>query len=233
MTSTTFAGWGIRGVGPTMSLTYSTSRHPPQAAEMRSNSAFTQRRAAPMPRVWETVSERVWRVPKPTSRVMSARMRSAETAATMAWMRGSEACGAAGTAALAGCAAGPWVVGAWRAGAPAGGAGRGAGVRGGFCAARGAARRHAAAAQTEAPRIAEVRAGARMTMRAGAEACIAISRGPDGSLDRGDRGRGESTRGRGGREGAGDTAELDAGPGKPYMGPHTHRSRLLPFRRGR
>ena len=32
---------------------------PPQAAEIRSNCAFTQRRAAPMPRVAETVSDSV------------------------------------------------------------------------------------------------------------------------------------------------------------------------------
>jgi len=50
---------------------------------MRSNSALIQRRAAPMPRVAERVSEKVLRVPKPASVRMSASTRSADAAATM------------------------------------------------------------------------------------------------------------------------------------------------------
>lgn len=60
-----------------------TSRHPPQASEMRLNSASVQRRAAPMPRVSDSVSDMVLRVPKLTSFRISASIRSAETASMM------------------------------------------------------------------------------------------------------------------------------------------------------
>ena len=67
----------------TRDVWYETSRHPPHAAEIASNSALIQRRAAPIPRVSESVSDSVWRVPKPASRRMSASTRETETAATM------------------------------------------------------------------------------------------------------------------------------------------------------
>ena len=50
----------------------SMTRQPWQAAANPSYSPFTQRRAAPMPRVGEVVSDMVWRVPNPTSLVMAA-----------------------------------------------------------------------------------------------------------------------------------------------------------------
>jgi hypothetical protein len=81
---------------------YETSRHPPQSAEIRSSSALIQRRAAPMPRVSESVSESVLRVPKPTSVRMSRSMRSGEASATISWMRGSAAGGTRVSCASAG-----------------------------------------------------------------------------------------------------------------------------------
>src|SRR6201999_555732 len=45
----------------------STLRQPPQSFEISSKRDFTQRRAAPMPRVSDVVSDSVWRVPKVTS----------------------------------------------------------------------------------------------------------------------------------------------------------------------
>ena len=65
-----------------------TSRQSPQALEILRNSASIQRRAAPMPRVAETVSLSVWRVPKLTSVVTSARMRAGSGASAMAMRRG-------------------------------------------------------------------------------------------------------------------------------------------------
>src|SRR5688500_13349236 len=46
-----------------------------------------------MPRVVEMVSDMVCRVPNPTSVRMSRSMRSAETASTIAWIRGSSLAG--------------------------------------------------------------------------------------------------------------------------------------------
>jgi hypothetical protein len=51
------------------------------------NCSKIQRRAAPMPRVVETVSDSVARVPKPARRVTVARRRSSETADTIALKR--------------------------------------------------------------------------------------------------------------------------------------------------
>ncbi len=67
--------------------------HPPHAAEIFLNSAKIQRRAAPMPRVVDIVSDIVCRVPNPTRVRMSRSIRSADEAATMSWMRGSSADG--------------------------------------------------------------------------------------------------------------------------------------------
>ncbi len=67
--------------------------HPPHAAEIRSISALTQRRAAPMPRVPDSVSEKVLRVPKPTSVRMSRSMRAGDAPAMMSKMRSSTAGG--------------------------------------------------------------------------------------------------------------------------------------------
>ena len=57
---------------------------PAAVREMRSNSACTQRRAAPMPRVFEVVSDSVWRVPKPTRVRTSRSIRVADGALPMA-----------------------------------------------------------------------------------------------------------------------------------------------------
>jgi hypothetical protein len=78
-----------------VSLTSITCRQPPHCAEMRSNSAWTQRRAAPMPRVFDFVSDRVWRVPNATSVRTSASMRAAEGARPMSYSSGCVAGGAA------------------------------------------------------------------------------------------------------------------------------------------
>src|SRR4249919_1545272 len=78
-----------------VSLTSSTSRQPPHCAEMRSNSACTQRRAAPMPRVFDFVSDRVCRVPNATSVRTSASMRAADGARPMSYSSGCEDGGAA------------------------------------------------------------------------------------------------------------------------------------------
>ncbi len=65
-TSTTSVGCEMRGP-VTVCETIFTSRQPPHCAAMSVKRACTQRRAAPMPRVWLCVSDSVWRVPKPTS----------------------------------------------------------------------------------------------------------------------------------------------------------------------
>src|SRR5690606_29557624 len=67
----------------TISEMYITSRHPPHWAEMRWNSAKSQRRAAPIPREVESVSESVWRVPKSTSVRTSRSTLLAEAAPTI------------------------------------------------------------------------------------------------------------------------------------------------------
>jgi hypothetical protein len=55
-----------RGVA-TVAVSNSTRRHPPQSALKRESCAWIQRRAAPMPRVDEIVSEYELRVPNETS----------------------------------------------------------------------------------------------------------------------------------------------------------------------
>ncbi len=99
-TSITSVGLGTRRP-VTVSAGVSTVRHPPQSLDMAANSAATQRRAAPMPRVGDLVSDRVWRVPKDTSLAMVACWRSAETwparscssgcSAGMGWARAAAA----------------------------------------------------------------------------------------------------------------------------------------------
>ena len=92
-TLTTSVGSGMRRLAGHDAGLVETSRQPPQASEIRRNSASIQRRAAPMPRVSDTVSDSVWRVPKPASVRMSASMRSADTASISSWTRGSGAGG--------------------------------------------------------------------------------------------------------------------------------------------
>ena len=58
--------------------------------EIFSNSDLIQRRAAPMPRVVDTVSEKVLRVPKLTSLRMSASRRWGEAALAMVYNFGSD-----------------------------------------------------------------------------------------------------------------------------------------------
>src|SRR5581483_10883095 len=61
-----------------------TSRQPPQSLEISSNLDFTQRRAAPIPRAFDFVSDSVLRVPKPTSAASMSCNDFAETACVMA-----------------------------------------------------------------------------------------------------------------------------------------------------
>ena len=71
-TSITSVGLGVRlPVNTCEGVT--TSMQPPQSFEIASKRDFTQRRAAPMPRVSDFVSDSVWRVPKPTRRVIVMR----------------------------------------------------------------------------------------------------------------------------------------------------------------
>src|SRR4249919_1207631 len=56
------------------------SRQPPQSFEIASKRDFTQRRAAPMPRALDLVSDKVLRVPKPTSFASISCSDCAETA---------------------------------------------------------------------------------------------------------------------------------------------------------
>ena len=60
-----------------------TSRHPPHPAEIASISLLIQRRAAPIPRVAERVSDSVLRVPNPARMRISSSSRSADTASMM------------------------------------------------------------------------------------------------------------------------------------------------------
>jgi hypothetical protein len=63
---------------------YITWRHPPQSREIFSNSAKIHRRAAPIPRVAETVSDAVCRVPNATSARIVSSMRAGEAESAMA-----------------------------------------------------------------------------------------------------------------------------------------------------
>ena len=75
--------------------------HPPHAAEIASISDLIHRRAAPIPRVLDSVSDSVLRVPNPASRRISASIRSGEEASMMEYTRasdcGGELCPNAGT----------------------------------------------------------------------------------------------------------------------------------------
>src|SRR5580692_12870221 len=64
-TSTMGAGLGTRAP-VTVCEGVTTERQPPQSRPICSNRACAKVRAAPMPRFGDAVSERVWRVPKPT-----------------------------------------------------------------------------------------------------------------------------------------------------------------------
>ena len=66
ITSTTSVACGTRAP-LTICDGVSTSRQLPQSLERLAKRAATQRRAAPIPRVSDRVSDKVWRVPKPTS----------------------------------------------------------------------------------------------------------------------------------------------------------------------
>src|SRR5690606_23599802 len=66
---------------------------------MRSNSAWIQRRAAPMPRVSDSVSDRVWRVPNDTSLRRAASTLAADGAVAMACSAGLLAGGTCAVAA--------------------------------------------------------------------------------------------------------------------------------------
>src|SRR5690606_1423095 len=90
-TLTTHTSKGMRALAPslTKSFWYNTSRQLLQSLEIWSNSCLIQRRAAPMPRVFETVSLRVCRVPKLAKIVMSFSSLSAETASIISYIRGS------------------------------------------------------------------------------------------------------------------------------------------------
>ena len=55
------------------------ARQPRQSALTASNRILAQRRAAPMPRVSDEVSDSVWRVPKATRRVTVARRAAGST----------------------------------------------------------------------------------------------------------------------------------------------------------
>jgi hypothetical protein len=87
-TSITSVGLGMRVVPETICEGVSIIRQPPQSLEMAWNSDATQRRAAPIPRVGDLVSESVCLVPKPTSLVIVARCRSGETLPTSSFSRG-------------------------------------------------------------------------------------------------------------------------------------------------
>jgi hypothetical protein len=95
-----FTSWRTRDCGSalTTSAHVAHSRQPPHACAMRRNSSYTQRRAAPMPRVAESVSDMVCRVPNDTSLRTSASMRAADAPAAISWMRGSSDDGTAAAA---------------------------------------------------------------------------------------------------------------------------------------
>src|SRR5215218_2628250 len=67
-----------------MPASYSTRRQPPQSRAMAESRACSHRRAAPMPRVAERVSESVFLVPKATSVESVVRSRVGETSASAA-----------------------------------------------------------------------------------------------------------------------------------------------------
>ena len=92
-TLTISVGVGMRGP-VTVSDGVTMVRQPLQARLTPSSSACAQRRAAPMPRVSDRVSDMVWRVPNPTMVSMSARIRSGRTSLPN---RCSSACSCPGT----------------------------------------------------------------------------------------------------------------------------------------
>ncbi|NUQ94566.1 MAG: hypothetical protein HOQ26_16840, partial [Gemmatimonadaceae bacterium] len=75
------SGWRVTVTIPGSN---STRRQPPQSAATRESSAWIHRRAAPAPRVAESVSLIVWRVPKETSVESVRRMRAGSTSARAA-----------------------------------------------------------------------------------------------------------------------------------------------------
>ena len=94
----TSVGWGTRSPVTTWDGV-SIRSGAAQRGLRASNSPFTQRLAAPMPRVGDVVSERVCRVPKPTRRVIVARRRAGSTRAGI-W-RSCTRCAASGVRAEA------------------------------------------------------------------------------------------------------------------------------------
>ena len=73
-------------------------RHSEVMAGRKWSNDIVERRAAPMPRVSEAMSDSVWRVPKPTSLRMRASMRAGLTSASMALSSSRVGCGRPGTA---------------------------------------------------------------------------------------------------------------------------------------
>ena len=92
---------GTRSLASTRCSSNATCSRPPDAFEQPSSSPLIQRRAAPMPRVGDCVSEAVWRVPNDTSLRMFASMRAGEIAPTISAMRGLRSPGAPSAGALA------------------------------------------------------------------------------------------------------------------------------------
>ena len=73
----------------TTAASYSTRRQPPQSRLVCCSCAWSHRRAAPMPRVLDIVSEKVFRVPNDTRAESVARMRAGLTSASAAMMDAS------------------------------------------------------------------------------------------------------------------------------------------------
>src|SRR6185295_17563450 len=98
----TFTRWAPSGtrlaeLGGTSNSSNSTVMRPPERSADFASSDLIHVRAAPMPRVGEVVSLRVWRVPKEASFSTSDLRRSGETAAVMAGRSGGAGAGATGT----------------------------------------------------------------------------------------------------------------------------------------
>src|SRR6266581_3029604 len=93
MTLTMFTGCGILGEGGLTDSSNHTFIWPFEFAAYRSNSLLIQRRAAPMPRVLLSVSERVWRVPKPTRVSTLERIFAGEISERISLTRGFFSCG--------------------------------------------------------------------------------------------------------------------------------------------
>ena len=86
----TWIGCGMRGGAAGWSnVSSSTLSRPPDAADTRSNSAWIQEAAPPIPSPLGSGSESVWRVLKLARTKMERWIRSAETSPTIFWMSGS------------------------------------------------------------------------------------------------------------------------------------------------